>query len=113
MKALLIQISNCFNMSHTSVELLTYPLSVAQLPSSHSRLERTLSKSRDERPPMVESIASGQEKVSKGTTAVVIMSVTCITGISSLLAGLVVVGLPTIAKDLALDANLLLWYYSL
>jgi hypothetical protein len=100
-------------MSHTSVELLTYPLSVAQLPSSHSTLERTLSKYRDEHPPMAESIASGQEKVSKGTTAVVITSVTCITGISSLLTGLVVVGLPTIAKDLALDANLLLWYYSL
>jgi len=100
-------------MSHTSVERLTYPLSVAQLPSSHSTLKRTVSKSRDEHPPMAESIASGQEKVSKGTTAVVIMSVTCITGISSLLAGLVVVGLPTIAKDLALDANLLLWYYSL
>ena len=62
---------------------------------------------------MAQNIASGPEQGSRGTTAVVITSVTCITGISSLLAGLVVVGLPTIAKDLALDANLLLWYYSL
>ncbi|OCL08656.1 MFS general substrate transporter [Glonium stellatum] len=39
---------------------------------------------------MGDGIASSQE-VSKGTTAVVITSITCITGISSLLAGLVVV----------------------
>jgi hypothetical protein len=50
------------------------------------------------------------EDLSKGRTFVVILSVTVITGISSLLAGIVTVGLPTIARDLRLESNLLLWY---
>ncbi|KAF2424447.1 integral membrane protein [Tothia fuscella] len=48
------------------------------------------------------------DEVSKGRTAVVISSVTVITGISSLLAGLIVVALPTIAKDLQIPSSLLL-----
>jgi len=61
--------------------------------------------------PAVVRAGEAQEdlEVSKSRTFLVITSVTCITGISSLLAGLVAVGLPTIAKDLELGANLLLW----
>jgi hypothetical protein len=44
---------------------------------------------------------------------VVIASTTVITGISSLLAGIVTVALPTIAKDLQIPNNLLLWYVGL
>ena len=48
--------------------------------------------------------------ISKAVTAAIITSVTCVTGISSLLSGLVTVSMPTIAEDLALDDSLLLWY---
>jgi hypothetical protein len=47
---------------------------------------------------------------SKGTTAIVIASVTLVTGISSLLNGLTTVILPTMAVDLDIPDNLLLWY---
>lgn len=48
---------------------------------------------------------------SKGTTAVVIASVTLVTGISSLLNGLTTVILPTMAADLEIPDNLILWYF--
>jgi len=47
---------------------------------------------------------------SKATTAIVIASVTLITGISTLLSGLTTVTLPTMANDLDIPDNLLLWY---
>lgn len=47
---------------------------------------------------------------SKATTAIVIASVTLITGISTLLSGLTTVTLPTMAVDLEIPDNLLLWY---
>jgi hypothetical protein len=46
---------------------------------------------------------------SKATTAIVIASVTLITGISTLLNGLTTVILPTMAVDLDIPDNLLLW----
>ncbi|OLN81928.1 putative MFS-type transporter C1683.03c-like protein 2 [Colletotrichum chlorophyti] len=49
------------------------------------------------------------EDISRGKTVVVISSVTCITGISSLLAGVVTVCIPAMAKDVNLEGNLLLW----
>jgi hypothetical protein len=49
------------------------------------------------------------ETTSKGTTAIVIASVTLVTGISSLLNGLTTVILPTMAVDLDIPDNLLLW----
>jgi MFS family permease len=48
-------------------------------------------------------------KLSKGRTVVIILSVGVITGISSLLFGLITVAIPVIAKDLKLESNLLLW----
>jgi hypothetical protein len=47
--------------------------------------------------------------ISKWSTAVIICTVSSVTLLNSLLGGLLVVGLPTMAKDLDLDANLLLW----
>ncbi|KAH0837254.1 hypothetical protein FOPE_04884 [Fonsecaea pedrosoi] len=52
----------------------------------------------------------GQPVLRKGSTAVIFVSVTGVTGISSLLAGLVTVTLPTLAKDLHLPDSVLLWY---
>lgn len=46
----------------------------------------------------------------KGTTVVIITCVTCATLISSLLAGLVTIALPTIARDLKMSPGLLLWF---
>ncbi|OAL38268.1 hypothetical protein AYO20_02327 [Fonsecaea nubica] len=50
-----------------------------------------------------------QPVLRKGSTAVIFVSVTGVTGISSLLAGLVTVTLPTLAKDLHLPDSVLLW----
>jgi hypothetical protein len=60
------------------------------------------------RQPAAENVS--EDEVSKSQTVIVISSVTVITGISSLLAGLVTVGLPTIAKDLSIPPGLVLWY---
>ncbi|KAF6803585.1 integral membrane protein [Colletotrichum musicola] len=53
--------------------------------------------------------AQHDDAMSKGKTVVVISSVTCITGISSLLAGVVTVCIPAMARDVNLESNLLLW----
>lgn len=45
----------------------------------------------------------------KGPTAVIFTSVTAVTGVSSLLAGLVTVALPRIVHDLEIPQSLLLW----
>src|SRR3954465_15440099 len=109
-------------MSRTSTELVavTYPSAVALQapppPSTKSLSTTTLdapgrsrsSSSYETR--LVSDDVAAHADVSKGKTAVVIASVTCITGISSLLAGLVTIALPTIARDLELADNLLLWY---
>ncbi|EON65456.1 hypothetical protein W97_04694 [Coniosporium apollinis CBS 100218] len=105
-------------MSRTSIELVpqvTYPASVA-LPaptantgSTYSIATRQSESNDDDRRTLTEVVSAGRKDLSKGTTAVVITSVTCITGISSLLAGLVTVGLPTIAKDLNIPPALELW----
>lgn len=46
------------------------------------------------------------------TTVTVITSVTLVMGISTLLSGLTTVILPTMATDLEIPGNLLLWYDS-
>ena len=45
----------------------------------------------------------------KGATAVIFASITGVTGISSLLSGLVTVVLPIMARDLGLSDSVLLW----
>lgn len=49
------------------------------------------------------------QEVGKAETLIVIASVVFTTGISSLLSGTVTVALPTIARDLGLSDNLLIW----
>jgi hypothetical protein len=49
------------------------------------------------------------EAPSKATTAIVLVTVVCVTMISSMLSGVVVVALPAIARELDLAPNMLLW----
>jgi hypothetical protein len=46
----------------------------------------------------------------KKTTAIVLLTVVCVTMVSSMLGGVVAVALPSIAKDLDLGPDVLLWY---
>ena len=54
-----------------------------------------------------------QPVLQHGTTAIVFASITGVTGISSLLAGLVTIVLPIMARDLDLSPSVLLWYLQL
>ncbi|KAF2730080.1 MFS general substrate transporter [Polyplosphaeria fusca] len=95
----------------TSIELVQFP---TPLRVTGNETPPTLTD--DTRPinPPANAVAAGQTAApSKGTTAIVLLSVVCITGISSLLAGLVTVGLPTIAHELQLEGRLLLWPISI
>lgn len=46
----------------------------------------------------------------KKTTAIVLLTVVCVTMISSMLSGVVAVALPSIARDLDLGPDVLFWY---
>ena len=45
----------------------------------------------------------------KGTTAIVLVTVVCVTLVSSMLSGVMTVTLPTVARELELAPSLLLW----
>lgn len=104
-------------MSRTTVELTSLsqalpaafankqPFTKPQIPPS-----RPSSLQENEPPNPAEITSEPMVRVSKGSTAAIIASVTCITGIGSFLAGVVTVALPVIAIDLHLDKNVLLWY---
>ncbi|KAF4815249.1 putative MFS-type transporter [Colletotrichum siamense] len=90
-------------MSTTTVEVINAPASpLAELSASSSITSRP-------NQPVFPAEDAQHEDISKGKTVVVISSVTCITGISSLLAGVVTVCIPAMAKDVNLEGNLLLW----
>lgn len=57
----------------------------------------------------VEVPAERGPELKKGSTAVVFASVTGVTGISSLLAGVVTVCIPPMARDLNIQTSLILW----
>ena len=50
------------------------------------------------------------ETPDKKTTAIVLLTVVCVTMIGSITSGVVIVALPTIAKELGLGPEVLLWY---
>ena len=56
-----------------------------------------------------ESFIRSQGDMSKGRATVLIAIVASMTAMNSMLSGMLTVALPTIAKDLALKENLLLW----
>ncbi|KAF2478124.1 MFS general substrate transporter [Lindgomyces ingoldianus] len=102
-------------MSRSSIELVQYPEPVTQPPSLSLKGSNTppLNDTRPINPPANAVVAQQADVPGKGTTTIVLLCVVCITGISSLLAGLVTVGLPTMAHDLRLEPNLLLWPVSI
>jgi hypothetical protein len=79
--------------TQTAIELTTKPVGADQQPSESQGdvLERP------------------NQTLRKGPTAIIFTSVTAVTGISSLLAGLVTVALPRIVHDLDIPTSLLLW----
>lgn len=105
--------------SRTSTETIAltpiaYPASAPTLASAPSQSSVPLSgpgssRASEEQRSLAAQDVREELEVSRKQTLAVITSVTCVTGISSLLSGLVAVGLPTIARDLGLGANLLLW----
>jgi len=58
-----------------------------------------------------EQVAAAEqtEVPSNGTTLIVLFTIVSVTAISTMLAGVVTIVLPTMARDLDLDDNLLLW----
>jgi hypothetical protein len=104
------------SQTSTTIELQSYPdvsQTIAQpftvYPKSHGP---TLS-TEDLRPinaPETAVSAELLEKPDKKTTAIVLLTVVCATMVGSITSGVVIVALPTIAKELALGPEVLLWY---
>jgi hypothetical protein len=87
------------------------PIALGPIAPGSPILSRTLSTTSSRHQQQLPHGQTGVEgpENSRGKTFIVISSTTVITGISSLLAGVVTVSLPTIAKDLELGESLLLW----
>ncbi|KIY00901.1 uncharacterized protein Z520_03567 [Fonsecaea multimorphosa CBS 102226] len=90
-------------MSQSTVIELTPPASALLTPPSPIVQDDGISSERNPET-MLE-----QPTLRKSSTAVIFVSVTGVTGISSLLAGLITVILPTLAKDLHIPPSVLLW----
>jgi hypothetical protein len=101
----------------TAIELVEYPQTpiastVTQPASIYPKDDRTLSRS-DNVPLAHTSNVSDIEQLQapgKKTTAIVLVTVVCVTMISSMLSGVTAVVLPTMARDLQLAPSMLLWY---
>lgn len=99
----------------TSIELEGYPQTpqtVAQPPSVHQKHDDTPPPTEDLQPINAPKNAVSAELLGepdKKTTAIVLLTVVCVTMISSMLSGVVAVALPSIAKDLDLGPDVLLW----
>ncbi|KAL5392655.1 hypothetical protein DPSP01_000359 [Paraphaeosphaeria sporulosa] len=102
--------------STTSIELEPYvastPIALTQSPSLHTKSD-DIPLAADERQSTKSVASTTLQAPTKGTTAIVLVTVVCVTMISTLLAGLVTVGLPTMAEDLDIPASLLLWPISI
>jgi hypothetical protein len=99
----------------TSIELQPYAAStpVTQPPSVYAKGNDAPPVTEDLRP-IVDTtqnaaLAEPIQEPTKATTAIVLVTVVCVTMISTLLAGLVTVGLPTMAAELDIPPSLLLW----
>jgi len=100
----------------TSIELQEY----LQTPQTITQPSSILQKG-DDTPPLTEDLqpinalknavqAELLKEPDKKTTAIVLLTVVCVTMISSMLNGVVAVTLPSIAKELDLGPDVLLWY---
>jgi hypothetical protein len=99
----------------TTIELAEYfqtPLTVTQPPSIHTIGARTSSLTDDRHPIDVPINAVDVEQLQapgKKTTAIVLVTVVCVTMISAMLSGVTAVVLPTMARELQLAPSVLLW----
>lgn len=99
----------------TSIELQSFPQTpqtITQPPSVHQKGEDAPPLTEDLQPinaPKNAVSAELLEGPNKKTTAVVLLTVVCVTMISSMLNGVVAVALPSIAKELDLGPDVLLW----
>jgi hypothetical protein len=101
----------------TSIELVGYPETTVPAltakPLGTGRSKDTLSIAEDLRPinEFPDTFAAEQrDGPGKGTTAIVLVTVVCVTMVSSLLSGVMTVTLPTVARELELAPSVLLWY---
>jgi hypothetical protein len=99
----------------TSIELQDLPQTlqtITQPPSIYQKGDNT-PLTEDLRPVNAPKNAVSAELLEgpdKKTTAVVLLTVVCVTMISSMLSGVVAVALPSIAKELDLGPDVLLWW---
>lgn len=101
-------------MSRTSLTIqdnvsIAYPESVALTPLPPSTQSLARRPSSDSERTHLTRVRSRSINVTKGKTFIVITSVTVVTGISSLISGVITVALPTLALDLSIPTGLLLW----
>jgi hypothetical protein len=101
----------------TSIELVEYPETplpvLTAKPSSRAQANYPPSIAEDLQPiygiPNSFS-AEQQETPGKGTTAIVLVTIVCVTLVNSMLSGVMTVTLPTVARELNLASSVLLWY---
>ena len=99
-------------MSQTAIELQPLrELATSQRPSLERPSQALLRSKRDVSPAPLQRISTNESRSvdSKSKTAIIITAIAMVTGISTLLNGLVTVILPTLSKDLKLANSLLLW----
>ena len=103
-------------MSRTSIELNPLPSSIPTVGIAVESTEPSVPADKEDMSLPIQSCSSNDEAAAvqasitaKGRTAIIISSVTIITAIDTFLYGMVTVGLPVIARDLKLGADLLLW----
>ncbi|CAN9444617.1 unnamed protein product [Alternaria alternata] len=104
----------------TSIELVDYHETtipaLAAKPLGAAKIKDTPSIADDLRPirESPETFAAEQrDGPGKGTTAIVLVTVVCVTLVSSMLSGVMTVTLPTVARELELAPNVLLWPISI
>jgi hypothetical protein len=104
----------------TSIELVDYPETtipaLTAKPYGAARSKDTPSIAEDGQP--IDGFpgtfaAEQRDGPGKGTTAIVLVTVVCVTLVSSMLSGVMTVTLPTVARELELAPSVLLWYISL
>lgn len=97
----------------TSIELVDYPQTpLTDPPSVYTKGDLASSLNDDGQPIIVPTNAVDVEQLQapgKRTTAVVLVTVVCVTMISAMLSGVTTVVLPTMARDLQLAPSVLLW----
>jgi hypothetical protein len=111
--------SHLSNMSRatTSIELVNYPETplpaLTAKPPSKAQGNDPPSIAEDLQPinglPITFS-AEQRDTPGEGTTAIVLVTVVCVTLVSSMLSGVMTVTLPTVARELELAPSVLLWY---